>query len=115
MIVPRLTLAGINEVPESRITDISKAHFELIREALRQVVKDGTAKQAGQYGVSVAGKTGTCQNPHGPDHALFAGYAPADDPRYAVALVIEAGEHGGSVASPIAGELLAYLVKHNGE
>jgi len=115
MIAPRLTPAVINEVPEGGTTDISKAHFELIREALRQVVKDGTAKQAGQYGVSVAGKTGSCQNPHGPDHALFAGYAPADDPRYAVALVLEAGEHGGSVASPIAGELLAYLVKHNGE
>ena len=43
------------------------------------------------------------------DYALFAGYAPADAPRYAVAVVIEQGGHGGSVAAPAAREVLAQL------
>ena len=50
------------------------------------------------------------QNAHGNDHALFAGYAPADRPRYVAVAVVEAGEHGSSVASPIVGQVLSYLL-----
>ena len=69
------------------------------------VVRKGTGARAGQFGVTIAGKTGTAQNAHGDDHALFAGYAPADDPRFVAVAVVEAGKHGSSVASPIVGEL----------
>jgi penicillin-binding protein 2 len=57
----------------------------------------------------VAGKTGTAQNPHGDDHALFVCYAPADDPQIAIAVVVENSGHGGSVAAPIAGRVLREL------
>lgn len=108
MLVPRL----VGNETDSRKIEMTGSNQEIVREALERVVEDGTATYAGEFGVSIAGKTGTCQNPHGPDHALFAGYAPVNNPRYAVAIVLEAGEHGGSVASPVGGELLAYLVKH---
>jgi penicillin-binding protein 2 len=49
------------------------------------------------------------------DHALFAGYAPAENPRYVAVAVVEAGEHGSSVASPIVGEILAHILSHPAE
>jgi len=91
---------------------ISDSHLRIVKKGLEDVVKKGTGVAAGQFGISVAGKTGTVQNPHGPDHALFAGYAPLDRPRYVVVILVEAGEHGSTVAAPIAGELLAYLIDH---
>ena len=71
-----------------------------------------TGSRAGRFGVPIAGKTGTAQNSHGDDHALFAGYAPADNPRFAAVAVVENGKHGSSVAAPLVGQLLAYLLTH---
>ncbi|MCR5346979.1 MAG: penicillin-binding protein 2 [Fretibacterium sp.] len=84
----------------------------LVQKGLEYVVSRGTGSRAGRFGVTVAGKTGTAQNAHGPDHALFVGYAPAEAPRYVAAAVIEAGEHGSSVASPMVGALLANMLSH---
>ncbi|MEK7330722.1 MAG: penicillin-binding transpeptidase domain-containing protein, partial [Candidatus Eisenbacteria bacterium] len=58
---------------------------------------------------AVAGKTGTAQNPHGEDHALFVCYAPADHPTIALAFVVENSGHGGTVAAPLAGQTLRRL------
>lgn len=99
-------------VPPQKL-NLSKNHIKTIHEGLVNVIKRGTGWRAGTFGVTVAGKTGTAQNAHGPDHALFAGYAPADKPRYVAVAVIEAGEHGSSAAAPIVGEVLAYLVGHD--
>ena len=54
-------------------------------------------------GIEVAGKTGTSQNPHGPDHAWFVGFAPFDNPRIAIAVMVENAGFGGAKAAPIAG------------
>jgi penicillin-binding protein 2 len=101
-------------VESSRVPPIPIAHspvnLDAVRRGLQDVVRQGTGWRAGTYGVTVAGKTGTSQNAHGNDHALFAGYAPADRPRYVAVAVIEAGEHGSSVASPIVGQVLSYLL-----
>ncbi len=88
----------------------SPENMNLVRKGLLDVVRQGTGWRAGTYGVTVAGKTGTSQNAHGNDHALFAGYAPAERPRYVAVAVVEAGEHGSSVASPIVGQVLSYLI-----
>jgi len=56
--------------------------------------------------VRVAGKTGTAQNPPNPDHAWFVGYAPFDNPRIAVAVIVENGGFGGTAAAPIAGAMI---------
>ena len=60
-------------------------------------------------GLPVAGKTGTAQNPHGDDHALFVCYAPADAPTVAMAVVAENSGHGGSVSAPVAARVLRRL------
>jgi penicillin-binding protein 2 len=47
---------------------------------------------------TIAGKTGTAQNPHGKDHALFVGFAPYEDPKIAVCVVVENVGFGGTHA-----------------
>lgn len=91
---------------------ISLEKLAVVQKGLDYVVRKGTGSRAGEFGVTIAGKTGTAQNAHGDDHALFAGYAPADHPRYVAVAVIEAGKHGSSVASPIVGEVLAHILSH---
>lgn len=88
--------------------------LSIIRKGLKAVVAPGgTGWRAGTWGVSVAGKTGTVQNSHGDDHAVFIGYAPADAPRYAVIYYLEAGKGGGKEAAPMVGQLLAFLLEQD--
>jgi penicillin-binding protein 2 len=86
----------------------SAAHLSWIRRALRQVVDAGTGGAARRgRACTVAGKTGTAQNPHGEDHAWFMCYAPATAPEVAVAVILEnAGSRRFSEAAPVAGEWL---------
>jgi penicillin-binding protein 2 len=86
------------------------ANLAVMQQSLKDVVIDGTAKNtfAGMK-VAVAGKTGTAQVTGKDDYAWFVGYGPADSPRYAVAVLIEQGGHGASVAGPAARMILAKL------
>lgn len=86
-----------------------KRAIEIIREAMKGVVANerGTGRAASVKGYSVAGKTGTAQNPHGEDHALFVAFAPAEDPTIALAVIIENAGHGGSWAAPVAREVIS--------
>jgi penicillin-binding protein 2 len=54
-------------------------------------------------GVVSAGKTGTAENPHGKDHAWYIGFAPFDNPKIAIAVLLENSGYGGVKAAPIAG------------
>jgi penicillin-binding protein 2 len=85
------------------------AVWDPVHQAMELVVAAGTGGAARVPGVRVAGKTGTAQNPHGQDHALFVCYAPVDSPRVAVAIVVENAGHGGSIAAPRAGTMLKRL------
>lgn len=89
------------------------ADLALVQAAMERVVMDagGTGGRAKVGQFRIAGKTGTAQNPHGEDHALFVCYAPVDDPRIVVAVVIEEAGHGGSVAAPVAQRVLAALLQ----
>jgi penicillin-binding protein 2 len=86
------------------------AAWAAVQTAMEKVVSEGTGTGARLVGVRVAGKTGTSQNPHGKDHALFICYAPADSPRVALAVVAENRGHGGSVAAPIAARVLSRML-----
>ena len=77
---------------------------------MRRVVENGTAGAARIPGVPVAGKTGTAQNPHGNDHALFVCYAPIDTPVIAMAVVAENSGHGGSISAPIAAHVIRRML-----
>ncbi len=91
-------------------TNISEEALAIVKTALAGVVSRGTGMLARVRGIEVCGKTGTSQNPHGEDHSIFVGFAPAEEPSILVCLVIENAGHGGSVAAPITGRILkAYL------
>ncbi|HEY2824410.1 MAG TPA: penicillin-binding protein 2 [Gemmatimonadales bacterium] len=81
-----------------------------LRQALVKVVEQGTARGARIADLHIAGKTGTAQNPHGPNHGWFIGFAPADHPRIVVGAIEEfAGE--GPVVAPIVTRIIArYLM-----
>jgi len=90
----------------------SKTTLDLLQEACLAVVNQegGTGWQARLPGMEVAGKTGSAENPHGETHAWFVGYAPAQNPKIVVSILIENAGHGGDVAAPIAREIIkAYL------
>lgn len=70
------------------------------------VVNEGTGRGAAIRGIKVAGKTGTAENPHGAPHAWFIGFAPADDPQVAIAVIVENAGSGGGVAAPVARQML---------
>lgn len=94
------------EHPAFRETRFSQEALDLVTRGLRGVVSSGTGTLARVDDVPVCGKTGTAQNPHGDDHSIFVGYAPADDPRILVCVLVENAGHGGSVAAPIAGRIM---------
>ncbi|MEO0468614.1 MAG: penicillin-binding transpeptidase domain-containing protein, partial [Bacteroidota bacterium] len=60
-------------------TEIQTRHFQTVIDAMEQVVANGTARRAQIEGITVCGKTGTVENPHGEDHAVFLGFAPKDN------------------------------------
>jgi len=95
-----------------RKTDISKSAIDIVKQGLLGVVSAGTGAMARLKNIEVCGKTGTAQNPHGDDHSIFVGFAPAQDPQILVCVIVENAGHGGSVAAPIAGNIMRiYLTK----
>jgi penicillin-binding protein 2 len=82
---------------------VAPEHLDTIREAMRRVAGDeqGTAHYAFRdLPFSVAGKTGTAETPSGEPHAWFVGYAPADNPEIAMAVVVENAGQGTAAAAP---------------
>lgn len=94
-------------------TGVKQEVFDIVKEGMFLVVNGaGTATHIRMSDINISGKTGTAQNPHGKDHALFVCYAPAEDPKIAIAVVVENVGFGGTHAAPIAKAMIeAYLKK----
>ena len=92
---------------------IDKKVFDIVKEGMFLVVNGaGTATHIRMNEIKIAGKTGTAQNPHGKDHALFIAFAPFDNPQIAVAVIVENVGFGATYAAPIAKEMIkAFLLK----
>ena len=84
-----------------------------LRSMLRQAVAEGTGRGIETPGLAIAGKTGTAENPFGAPHSWFIGFAPAERPRLAFAVLVEHGGYGSTTAAPIARDLLL-LAKQRG-
>ena len=83
-------------------TGIAARHFEPIVEGMIGAVEAGTARRSRVEGITIAGKTGTSQNRVGDDHSIFIAFAPADNPKIAIAVFVENAGAGGVAAAPIA-------------
>jgi penicillin-binding protein 2 len=88
---------------------LTPEHLAVLRQALRNVVEQGTARGSRLADITIAGKTSTAQNPQGPDHGWFIGFGPVDKPEIVVGAIIEAARHGSSVAPLVARAIARYL------
>lgn len=93
--------------PEEWLTITSPQLAEEINHMMVEVVNNGTGNAAYLSRFQVAGKTGTAENSHGDSHAWFIGFAPADNPQVVIAVIVENAGSGGSIAAPIARQVLA--------
>jgi len=125
---PRLirSIGGVEQKGGAEWGDLTvdKGHLQFVREAMAAVTTVGTAARVSDLGlgpIKMAGKTGTAQaysygggrGAHGAvgewrlrDHAWFVAFAPYDDPRYAVSVLVEHGGFGASAAAPRAREIM---------
>jgi penicillin-binding protein 2 len=128
---PTLVDLGEDELPEVlQWGYVNSDHMDLLKEGLQEVVhgRRGTAQRSKPERVTAAGKTGTSQvvrhkreesgkiiksdNERHKDHALYVTYAPAsptEEPKLAIAVVIEHGGHGSSSAAPVSKKLIDYF------
>lgn len=124
---PRLIRAvgGVERPSGAAVEDlpVNKEHLAFVRQAMADVVTSGTAAASANLGlgpITMAGKTGTAQS-HTyregertsrnlawalKDHAWFVAFAPADDPRYAISVLVEHGGFGAAAAAPRAREIM---------
>lgn len=92
-------------------TGIDRRYFDLVREGMARVMTNGTGRHYSITDIALCGKTGTAQNSHGRDHSIFIGFAPKDDPKIAIAVVVENAGYGATWAVPIATLVMEYYLK----
>jgi cell division protein FtsI/penicillin-binding protein 2 len=89
---------------------LSEDQINGLRRAMIGVLQEGgTARGARLGDVTIAGKTGTAQNPHGPNHGWFIAFAPADKPQIVVGAIIEFAREGPYVAPLVTRVIARYL------
>lgn len=100
------------EFPRKQTT-IKPEYFEPIIVGMYDVFQGshGTARWHQIEGITACGKTGTVENPHGKDHSLFIAFAPAENPKIAIAVVVENSGFGASWAVPIATLMMEKYLK----
>ena len=119
--VPHLVKGYIDEETKQLVPFKFKQINIGVKQEVLDIVKHGMFLVVNGYGtatwirmkdIKIAGKTGTAQNPHGKDHALFVCFAPYEKPEIAIAVVVENVGFGSTYAAPIAKKLIeAYLLK----
>jgi peptidoglycan glycosyltransferase len=102
--------------PEQLAVVFSPEEATALTEAMQRAVESSVGRQftsgADVPGIAVAGKSGTAElGGKGAPHSWFIGFAPADHPRVAIAVIVERGGRGGARAAPLAGDMLALYFK----
>ena len=103
-----------NRFTTVRQTGIDIEQFAPVIEGMEQAVWGDygtTARIARIADVSICGKTGTAENPHGKDHSIFVAFAPKDNPTIAIAVYVENSGFGSTYAAPIASLMVEKYLK----
>ena len=97
------------------VINIDKRHFRSVKDGMRSVFESdhGTARWSRIDSIPVAGKTGTAENPHGLDHSIFMGFAPIENPKIAIAVIVENAGFGSVWAAPIATLMIEKYINRN--
>ena len=91
---------------EKHIVSIDKKYFDFVARAMHDVIEYSSAWRAKIKNIRVCGKTGTVENIHGADHAVFMGFAPQDDPKIAISVYVENAGWGSGAAAAIGGLMM---------
>lgn len=87
-------------------------HLQVVQNGMRGVVTEGSGRWYSNLGdITVAGKTGTSQNPHGENHGWYIAYAPVEDPQIAIAVLVENAGFGSISATPVASLVIEQYLK----
>lgn len=113
---PHLLASQTNTPITKKIqTGIKPATLNVVRQGLIDVVKKGTGRRMNDGTIPLsAGKTGTVEMPGHPDNSMFVGFAPADKPEVAIAVIVEGGGFGSVSAAPIAQEVFRTYFQKQG-
>lgn len=90
---------------------VDRKYFEPVIEGMKRACTSGTARSAAYSGISLGGKTGTAQNPHGKDHSILVCYGPTENPKIAISVIVENAGFGATWAGPIAGLMIEKYLK----
>ncbi len=90
---------------------IERKYFAPVVLGMERAVSAGTARRASVPGIKVCAKTGTAQNPPYQDHSLLVCFAPAENPKIALSVIVENGGFGATWAAPIASLMLEKYLK----
>ncbi len=101
----------VENYAEKHTIPIDRKNFEIVIEGMQKAAEGGTARVASIDSVTVCGKTGTVQNPHGADHSVFMAFAPKENPQIAIVVYVENGMWGATYAAPIAGLIMEKYLK----
>ena len=98
---------------EKHIINIDQKHFKDVKKGMQSVFEGehGTARFSKIDSITVGGKTGTAENPHGLDHSIFMAFAPVDNPQIAIAVVVENAGFGSTWAAPIASLMIEKYIR----
>lgn len=101
------------EYVEKNYVGIDPKYFEPVIDGMQDCVNTswGTAILSRIPDVVLCGKTGTVQNPHGKNHSVFIGFAPRDNPKIAIAVIVENAGFGSTYAAPIASYMIEKYLK----
>lgn len=102
---------GKYRVKHEALTHISDSSFNTVQLGMHDVATFGTAARAAIEGIDICAKTGTAQNPHGKNHSLFVAFAPRENPKIAICVVVENAGYGATWAAPIASLLMEKYLK----
>ncbi len=81
---------------------VDQKYFDVVIEGMANVITNGTGKIAKIDSITMGGKTGTAQNPHGKNHSIFIAFAPVQNTKIAISVVVENAGYGAAWAAPIA-------------
>ncbi|MEG4225558.1 penicillin-binding protein 2 [Microcoleus sp. N9_B2] len=113
---PHLLASQTNTPITQKIqTGIKPATLNVVKQGLMDVVKKGTGRGMNDGTIPLsAGKTGTVEMPGHPDNSMYVGFAPADKPEVAIAVIVEGGGYGAVAAAPIAQEVFRTYFQKQG-
>jgi len=98
---------------QPKFTTVAPEHFDEVVTGMWDVFEAGTARGARLETITMCGKTGTAENPHGQDHSIFIAFAPKDDPKIAISIIVENGYWGSRWAAPIASLIIEKYLTGN--